>query len=397
MKCLILQLYSTTFLWRKNKQGLLYNSLDGSCFLFELTREVNALCLELEDPENFYTVKIETSLLEQCYVLDLWIKDVCKRKMGCLRDYNSNDFHLSFPPIVSIKYGNKTENIMNYLHELVFYISGSRNVNVDYYKQILYPISSVNKLCIKQLVLFLQSFKTRCLQSLYFVGIEVLNSEETNFLFSYLSGLNKEVIFVLRTDDFIKYTKSVNFILVKKNVMKFWIICHSLDEYYSLKSMEDVNVKMVYVFLVRSTEELMKLQLLNNLENNDEIILLPIFVGNNISFFEDHIFLSEQDICDMPITKREVFLHQTLNLYDFGRLVIMPDGTVYANLNESALGEWTDPLYDIIHTELMEGNSWLYIRDKEPCLGCVYQWLCPSPSNYERVLQKKALCFKSNV
>lgn len=126
-------------------------------------------------------------------------------------------------------------------------------------------------------------------------------------------------------------------------------------------------------------------------------IYLSIFVGNNISFFEDHIFLSEQDICDMPITKREVFLHQTLNLYDFGRLVIMPDGTVYANLNESALGEWTDPLYDIIHTELMEGNSWLYIRDKEPCLGCVYQWLCPSPSNYERVLQKKALCFKSNV
>ena len=51
-----------------------------------------------------------------------------------------------------------------------------------------------------------------------------------------------------------------------------------------------------------------------------------------------------------------------------------------------------DTVYSLIHKELTKGHSWFQIRDQAPCTDCVYQWLCPAPSNYETVIGKPNLC-----
>ena len=45
-----------------------------------------------------------------------------------------------------------------------------------------------------------------------------------------------------------------------------------------------------------------------------------------------------------------------------------------------------------IYQEITEGKSWLNIRDQGKCKGCVYQWLCPSPSVFERGMGRCDLC-----
>ena len=58
-------------------------------------------------------------------------------------------------------------------------------------------------------------------------------------------------------------------------------------------------------------------------------------------------------------------------MHDFGKFSIMSDG---------------------VQKELTEGCSWLHIRNKALCDTCIYQWLCPSPSDYEIRLGHLNLC-----
>lgn len=61
-------------------------------------------------------------------------------------------------------------------------------------------------------------------------------------------------------------------------------------------------------------------------------------------------------------------------------------------LNESPLGTIDETPHGIVYHELTTGNSWLRIRNQPPCSNCIFQWLCPSPSNYESVIGKPNLC-----
>lgn len=122
--------------------------------------------------------------------------------------------------------------------------------------------------------------------------------------------------------------------------------------------------------------------------------LIPAFKGDNRSFFEENLYMDVEELAEIALSKRDIFIRQTLNIADFGKLYIEPDGKVYANLNDKSIGMIDDSPHDLVYRELTEGNAWLHIRNEEPCQECVYQWLCPSPSNYERVIGKPNLCTK---
>ena len=92
------------------------------------------------------------------------------------------------------------------------------------------------------------------------------------------------------------------------------------------------------------------------------------------------------------MSKREIFAHQALNTNYFGKLTISSDGNVYSNINGKPLGTINDDVKQLILHEMENGSYWLKIRDMEPCCNCVYQWLCPSPSDYELQIGKPNLC-----
>ena len=101
----------------------------------------------------------------------------------------------------------------------------------------------------------------------------------------------------------------------------------------------------------------------------------------------------EEDILERPISMREIFRNQKMNANFFGSLYVLPDGTVKASLNEKVVGNLrNDSVLDIIYNEMMENTAWRKVRSGRPCNACVYQYLCPPPSNYERMMGKSNLC-----
>lgn len=97
-------------------------------------------------------------------------------------------------------------------------------------------------------------------------------------------------------------------------------------------------------------------------------------------------------IKERKLCKREIFLHQAINSNNFGRLTIMPDKNIYSNINYPPLGTIDNNIYELIQKELIINYSWRRVRDCYPCNECIWQWICPSPSNYEIVIKKNNLC-----
>jgi pseudo-rSAM protein len=65
---------------------------------------------------------------------------------------------------------------------------------------------------------------------------------------------------------------------------------------------------------------------------------------------------------------------------------------VYADVNQTPLGTIDDTVYSIVYKEFTDGKSWFKVRNLTPCKDCIFQWLCPSPSNYEIAIGRPNLC-----
>ena len=158
-----------------------------------------------------------------------------------------------------------------------------------------------------------------------------------------------------------------------------------------LELQDKLNVQ--WIFLITSENEYLKAEALCEQKGITSYQFKPIYNGENLSFFENFIFMNEQEVHNLQPTKREIYANQKINRNEFGRITVLPNGDIFANPNKRKLGNIkNDRMHDIIYKELNEGSSWLSIRKEKPCCDCIYQWLCPSPSNYEWVIGKPNLC-----
>lgn len=121
--------------------------------------------------------------------------------------------------------------------------------------------------------------------------------------------------------------------------------------------------------------------------------ITPIYTGENYLFFEKNIYLSKEDIFASPILHRIIFCNQKLNSNHFGKLYVLSDGEIKANINARTLGNIDkNSLLEVITKELNINTAWRIIRHEPPCNDCLYKYLCPPPSNYETVINKANLC-----
>jgi len=121
--------------------------------------------------------------------------------------------------------------------------------------------------------------------------------------------------------------------------------------------------------------------------------IIPVYTGDNLSFFEENVYVGPDDLFQKTLSMREIFRNQKLNINFFGSLSILPDGTVKANMNKPPIGNTkTDSIMSLIFKEMLENTAWRVIRDTKPCSECIYQFFCPPPSNYETAIGKPDLC-----
>ena len=164
---------------------------------------------------------------------------------------------------------------------------------------------------------------------------------------------------------------------------------------FSLQLMEDLRrmeVDFKYSFRIFSEEDFeWATKLIENYQI-EEYLINPVYTGRNLDFFQSCIYVEERDILDSRQTKQNIFAHQALNTNDFGKLTITTDGKVYANCHYPAIGSVDEDIRLLVYREMTKGTSWLRVRDMKPCSDCVFQWLCPSPSDYELEIGKTNLC-----
>ena len=82
----------------------------------------------------------------------------------------------------------------------------------------------------------------------------------------------------------------------------------------------------------------------------------------------------------------------------FGAIVVAPNGDIFADVNAAAIGNVkTDKILDCMLKEVLSNRSWRGIRDFPRCQNCLFQYLCPPPSSYEKQLDIVTNCraFKS--
>ncbi|MBU8892197.1 MAG: TIGR04150 pseudo-rSAM protein [Bacteroidales bacterium] len=208
-------------------------------------------------------------------------------------------------------------------------------------------------------------------------------------LFAFLNNLNIKIELVFSYEYYVEKYSQIKKSILNPNIR---IILH----HYNLKELEKDFCTEVGLncFFVESEQQF------NLVEENiseigiDNYHIAGIYNGNNDSFFESAVFIELEDIFEEKIDFQSILVNSEMNRNDFGKLIILSNGNVFANINNALIGNYyTESLDKILEEELKNGSSWGNVRQRvAPCSECVYNCLCPPISNYEYVLGKFNLC-----
>jgi pseudo-rSAM protein len=100
----------------------------------------------------------------------------------------------------------------------------------------------------------------------------------------------------------------------------------------------NTTLPIEYVFDVSSDEDIQQVEQLIEQFRIEKYRLNPVYTGNNIRFFEENVFLTKEDILSTSMSIKDFFARQAMNIYDYGKINIMPNGDAYANVNHPVLG-----------------------------------------------------------
>ena len=176
-------------------------------------------------------------------------------------------------------------------------------------------------------------------------------------------------------------------------------ICHlsllaSATELEDLARMNEEDIQLFsWHFLIEDEAQYARVEQFTERWGIVQSELVPIYTGDNLPFFEEYIYLSEDDIFSEPIEMRRIFCNQKLNSNDFGALTVLPTGECRVSLNTPTLGDLMQTsLLEILYKELTTNTAWRKTRNSGKCQKCFFQYLCPPPSSYEQVIGREDLC-----
>ncbi len=357
-----------------DKYALLYNTLDGTTIESKKTAVITLLNEMLQE-ENCGVVLLKDKQYKQVDIIN-FILELREKFMGDIIDINlSKEKPIQVLPYIN--YSNKRnkkcnffelDNLLQSLFEINIHIDKTSNIeNIITYIQTI-PSNAIFNI--------IKSIDDNTDISNLLIFLDKLSSLK-NIICSYthIPFLEKKF-----KNNF-SYKIYVNFPINKE----LW------DK--SILLIQNQHLSFKYIFNVTSISNVLEAEeYIENFHINN-YQLNPQYTGNNITFFRKYIFLTKEDILSTYSSLKDIFIKHLINEHDFGKIHIMPNGDIYANTNFPMLGNLsTHNIYEIVQKEIQEGQSWLRTRKQEPCNSCIYQYLCPSPSDYEIIIGRLNLC-----
>jgi pseudo-rSAM protein len=397
-------LYIASHVYCRIQEGhaLLYNTQNGA-YMECASEEIIVLLQSLHEKKNLGAVYFEgKKLAEEPY--RSFLAEFCEKGMGGLTDVEQ-DKPIQLMPVLNIQRDveklqkdrerSSGENILQYLLELNIYVNDACDVQCPLcttcFRQSLCCTSnreqshSLSKPTLQKILAQIQYAPVgklnilggNILEYAYFKELEILLQpfkEHTHLWVHYANAGNAQTLL-----SGFKYDIPVIF-PVQEN--KFAECINRLQ-----------NEQSNYHFFITGEADYQQTEQLLAAYPITSHTLHPVYTQANRTFFEEQVYMTKEDIFSKPLSFREIFAHQKLNTHFFGSLTVLANGDVYANVNSDKLGNVeSDSILNLINKEMSENTAWRRIRDKAPCTNCLYQYLCPSPSNYERVIGKPDLC-----
>jgi pseudo-rSAM protein len=398
-----------TFLFYENERFLVYNTLNGAAIRCGSEPEVQTILLALHQSDKNYCVSITQGQVEHPNVI-AFINEVRSSFSGDIAPYTATP-PLIFKPLLRLyshpgDLHEKRENLLGfnsllYLHEVTFYLENrcTRMCTgcADYHKQFSHCTQTDSQ--VLQPLDYKQLFDQLALCQLDQINLvlgETINWELLETLIVYLRDFPFKKVIHLQLSDL------MNGIIEKLNGEGFQF---KISAHFPTNQIEELNSLLIrytgehicWQFVVSNEEGLHQLDQLK-IATDVKTVLTPYFDGTNQSFFEKYIYNDWEDITEKPIEKQVIFRRQVLNENFFGKLVVFPSGTVYANMNMPPIGNLTSQkLTEIVYNEISDSTVWLKTRTEGACKTCINKYLCPSPSNYEMVMNKYDLCTINNT
>ncbi|MDR2388212.1 MAG: TIGR04150 pseudo-rSAM protein [Tannerellaceae bacterium] len=356
---------------------LLYNTLDG-VFIESDKIKVIELLREIVQEENCGVVLLTNEQFKQKEIND-FIRELRGKYMGDVIDVDLSKgkpvqllpfFNLSGDIRALCKKHNfaSGKKILEFLSEISIYVDHSTNIT--------------------NLIPFLQSLPGNL--TINVVG-NLENVVDYVELLSFLDQLPSSKNLICPCTNVISLQPTF------ENNFSYSVLVHfpvdMLQLGHSRQLLLNQTLPIEYVFEVSSLDDCQQAKQLVEQFGIEKYQLKPIYTGDNIDFFEENVFLTKEDILSTSMSIEDFFANQAMNIYDFWKVNVMPNGDIYANVNHLALGNiCTHSIHEIIYKEVEEGKSWLRIRNQAPCSTCIYQWFCPPPSDYEIIIGRLDLC-----
>lgn len=389
---------------------LLYNTLNHktSLYLFRSKESVGFAKRLLEDDVN------RIALLSEFELVNSEIREfieICREYYhGDLIESDYRPVIMPFAPKLNFDFDHlndertwQTMNLRNSFHE-VFIYHGDSSTNItdsalstSGIKQINAPITNLNMSQYESSDLVLRFFRNEAfpgLRKVHLYGnkISLKIIKNTCDFFkdcfvhynAYISGIAKDIFDTHKLTN----TENLKFIL--------WVDFKTerklLFDFFSMN--EDSISRIVFKIIIRDVNDISDLeQILIPQGITYEVI--PFIENSTSNALFEVIKSNKADVENQSLTHREIASRLYINHLSFGKLFILPNGDVHANLNMPHIGNIkSNKLIEILrNAHTIEHSSWYLTRAKvEPCKNCVYRYLCQPISSYELYFGIMNLC-----
>lgn len=398
-----LEIQPYVFYFKNDYSALLYNTISGK---YIIVSDIDALAIIEEMyikknlgvveicEEQFKNIQIKKFINDsiQCEICKLTIKDINDPKpiqLMPVLNLQKDIEKLSQDSERSIG-----EGILSYLSNITVFLNSICDQKCEYClsfkNQFFHCYKNVEneELDFELFVTFLNKIKYLPVRRLAITGGNILKYSKFDLLISFFKQNKIYPSFGLNYLNF----KKEEVINLSEYLIEIFVSFPINEE--KLKSVLEDNCKNhKIIFAISNEKEFLKANELISEHQSIEYEFQPFFNGNNLNFFEKNVYIEKEDLFEDVVPQRIIFARQKLNTNFFGSLFLLPNGNIKTNMNNDHIGNiMQDDLSKIIEKEMLSTHSWRYIRNLSPCNQCLYQFLCPSPSNYEFVIGKPNLC-----
>jgi pseudo-rSAM protein len=403
----------------KKNNALLYNPYTGKILEYKNNPQVLKLLSRLLLPRNLRVVVMTEKELSNSFIGN-FVREIKRSFMGDLLDCSFSDGKpVQMPPHVKIQkdttYLNNIkgrsvgEKVMDYLSEISIYLNDRCSQDCHFcgeaYRQ--FPCCHCSRLLgranrrlnIRLVENLFKEIGGCRLGNINILGGDVLSYPDLEQLTELLNFQNIPHSYFAHYRNIVGHEDGMEQVrrLITEQTQFMVPVSFPVEKEKlraAFEMLRSIKVQFRFLYVIESMDDFHEVERLQSEFPSVSPIVRIFYNGNNRAFFEENVYVDREDIVAKIPHLKTIYMNSTVNRSNFGKLTILPNGRVHANVNNPGLGILgKDSIYDMLTKEMTTGKSWRKIRKHvTPCKSCVFEKLCPPLSDYNTALGRNNLC-----